>query len=83
MGRGNVLVDRFEEVPEFQALYEESVERLQAELFDSGAAEDVLQGWVDLLTEQASDIVTEETVRQEAAEVRSFFDGHAAEKATS
>jgi spore coat protein CotH len=83
MGRGNVLVDRFEEVPEFQALYEESLERLQAELFDSGAAEDVLQDWVEVLTEQASDIVSEKTIRQEAADVRSYFDGHAAEEAPS
>lgn len=71
----NPLVERFTEVPEFQELLTEAREKIQTELFDSGLAEDVLQRWVDLLAEDAGDLVDEEALNAEADEVRSSIEG--------
>lgn len=74
-GGSNPLIERFSEVPEFQELLTEAREKIQTELFDSGLAEDVLQRWVDLLAEDAGDLVDEETLNSEADEVRSSIEG--------
>lgn len=73
--QSNVLADRFMEVDTFVQLYEEALETLQSDLFDSGTAQDVLDAWSTLLTEQAGDLVTSSTVDAEAADVAVYFDG--------
>ncbi|QYJ03348.1 CotH kinase family protein [Nocardioides panacisoli] len=77
-GGSNVLVERFQDNEEFAALYDEAVERLQAELYDDGTAQGILDDWTTLLTEQAGDLVDEATVAEEADQVASYFDGHGA-----
>lgn len=69
-GRSNVLVERFTEVDEWADLVEQEKADLTAELFDSGYAEDVLEEWTTLLTEQAGDLVDADTVEKEADAIR-------------
>ena len=56
-GRENVLVERFTAVEEWSDLVEQEKADLTEELFASGYAEDVLDQWVGVLTEQAGDLV--------------------------
>jgi spore coat protein CotH len=74
---GNVLAERFLATAEFADLYDAAVEDLQADLFDSGTAQDVLDAWTLVLGEQADDLVDAATIELEAEQVASYFDGHA------
>ena len=80
-GRGgsNVLSERFLATAEFVELYDTAVERLQDELFDDGTAQDVLDSWTTVLTDQAADLVDASVVETDAEQVASYFDGHAVE----
>ena len=71
-GRGgsNVLVERFTAVTEWADLVEQAKADLTAELVDSGYAGEVLDQWATVLTEQASDLVSTDTVQQEADAIR-------------
>ena len=79
-GGSNVLSERFLATAEFVELYDSAVERLQAELFDDGTAQDVLDSWTAVLTDQAGDLVDASTVETDAEQVASYFDGHAVEE---
>lgn len=79
-GRGpavgsNVLVERFTAVEEWADLVEEQKADLTEELYASGYAEDVLDQWVAVLTEQAGDLVDADTVEQEAGAIRASIEG--------
>lgn len=74
---GNVLAERFLATAGFADLYDAAVEDLQADLFDSGTAQDVLDAWTSVLGEQADDLVDAATIELEAEQVASYFDGHA------
>lgn len=73
MNGSNILVERFNDVPEFAALYDAAVEELTAELFTDGTADELLTKWSDMLTEQAGDLVTAEAVEADAQQVRDAF----------
>ena len=76
----NVLSERFLSTPEFVELYDAAVERLQAELFDNGTAQGVLDSWTAVLTDQASELVDASSVEADALQIASYFDGHAVEQ---
>ena len=63
--------------PELADLYDAAVADLQAELFDSGLAQEVLDAWTSVLGEQADDLVDAATIELEAEQVASYFDGQA------
>ncbi len=71
-GRGgdNVLVERFTAVEEWADLVAQAKADLTAELYDSGYAEEVLDQWEGVLTEQAGDLVDATTVQEEADAIR-------------
>lgn len=71
--KSNILVERFKANPEWQRLYEEKSTQLKGELFASGKAAEILDSWVALLKEQASDLVDAATVDDEAAAVARYF----------
>jgi spore coat protein CotH len=73
-GESNVLSERFLAVEEFAALYEAQLAELRADLYDSGAAADVLAVWVDVLTGRAADLVDPDTVADEAAAITAIID---------
>ncbi len=60
---GNVLVERFLEVEEFAAMYADATAELTSTLYASGAAEDIVDTWVEVLSAQASDLVDSTTSR--------------------
>lgn len=66
-GESNVLAERFLATNAFRALYESEIDRLTATLIDSGVAAQALQDWTEVLTAQAADLVSAETISQESA----------------
>lgn len=76
----NILSERFLADDGFAALYDAAVEDLQAELFDDGSAQEVLDAWTEVLTSQAGDLVDSATVETEAEAIASYFDGHAVDE---
>lgn len=74
-GRTNVLVERFTAVEEWADLVEQAKADLTAQLYDSGYAEEVLDEWVQVLTEQAGDLVDPEVVQEEAEAIRESIAG--------
>lgn len=72
-GRSNVLVERFTAVEEWADLVEQARADLVEELYDSGYAEEVLDQWVTVLTEQAGDLVDAATVEEEADAIRAVI----------
>lgn len=74
-GRTNVLVERFTAVEEWADLVDQAKADLTEELYDSGYAEEVLDRWVDVLTEQAGDLVDAEVVQEEADAIREVIAG--------
>ena len=69
-GGSNVLVERFTAVTEWADLVEQAKADLTEELVGSGYAEEVLDQWAAVLTEQAGDLVSSDTVQQEADAIR-------------
>ena len=70
---GNVLSERFLANADFAALVETAKEQLQANLYDSGTAQGILDTWTALLTDQASDLVDANTITSEAAQIAEYF----------
>jgi spore coat protein CotH len=72
-GRSNPLVERFHEVDEFEALYQEALTELRTSLYGGDVAESILAERTDLLTAEATDLVDEATIRQEADAIAEQF----------
>ncbi|MCC6434173.1 MAG: CotH kinase family protein [Acidimicrobiales bacterium] len=68
-GRSNVLVDRFLAIEEYARLVEEARGELQATLFDSGLADELLAERAAVLIDDAGDLVDSATVQAEAAAI--------------
>lgn len=58
---------------EFKAMYDAELASIKAELYGGGKAQEVVDRWTKLLTEQASDLVPAATITQEAAAISKFF----------
>ena len=67
----NVLSRRFLDVAAYKQRLEERKAELEAQLFDSGVAADILAEWTDVLRTQASDLVDPQTIDTEAERVAS------------
>jgi spore coat protein CotH len=72
-GRTNPLVERFHANSDFEALYQEKLTDLRANLYESGAAAEILATRVDTLTKNATDLVDEATITEEADTIREQF----------
>jgi spore coat protein CotH len=72
-GRSNVLVERFHANSDFEALYQEKLSELRSTLYESGFADEQLAVWVDTLTDQATDLVDEATITDEAEAISAQF----------
>jgi spore coat protein CotH len=70
LGGGNVLVERFMSNETFSGLYEERLAELQAELVDSGAAEEIVADLAESLLATAGDLVASDTITSEADAIR-------------
>jgi spore coat protein CotH len=72
-GTPNTLVERCNATAGFTDLVEETRLRLHAELYESGTAADVLAQRVGVLTDQALDVVDEDTIASESDILAQFF----------
>jgi spore coat protein CotH len=70
---GNILAERFKANADFNALYEQALTDLRAELYASGEAQTILDTWTSVLTEQAGDLVSADTVTAEAKTIADHF----------
>lgn len=70
--QANVLVDRFLANDSFSQLYADQTAELTELLFTSGAADEALATWTDVLTSQASDLVDVATIESDAAAISAF-----------
>lgn len=80
MGKENALVTRFLENEDFNALYTEATSTLQADIYDSGAAQEFLDAATELLASEASDLVTADDISTDSSAIQRYF---TAESATS
>ena len=74
-GMGNVLAERFRANADFAALVEQALADLQASLYDSGTAAQILDEWTAVLKEQATDLVPADTIDTEAAHISKIISG--------
>ena len=69
----NALAARFMASSDFEALYESALTTLRTDLYASGEAQQILDKWSVLLSVQATDLVSAETIAEEAAGIAAFF----------
>ena len=69
----NPLVTRFLANTDFSAKVGQAKTELTAKLYDSGAAQQILDTWSALLTSQAGDLVDADTVASEAEAISAYF----------
>ncbi len=70
-GQSNVLVDRFLADATFSQMYAEQTAELTELMYSSGALDDALSTWVNVLSNDASDLVDAATIEAEAAAISS------------
>lgn len=71
--RSNILVERFKADDAFAALYTQALTDLKAQLYTSGKAAEILKTRAAVLTAQAGDLVSTDTVTQESAKIEAYF----------
>jgi spore coat protein CotH len=67
---GHLLKERFLEVAEFQALYEEAYQDIYRQLFADGAALEALDRWAAVLSTVEGDLIDAATVEGEVSQLR-------------
>jgi spore coat protein CotH len=70
---GNILAERFKANADFNALYEQALTDLRTQLYASGDAQQILDSWTAVLSAQAGDLVSQDTITSEAAAVAKYF----------
>jgi spore coat protein CotH len=79
---GNLLAERFLEVGEFRAAYEEAYRGLYGLWFAGGAALETLDSWAETLSGAAGDLVDAATLEEEVATLRALITARTAALAT-
>lgn len=82
-GRDNPLVTRFLADDDFAAAYESATDELTASVYESGDAQEYLDGLVETLTDQASDLVDADTIASEAEDLSAQLTGSADQETDS
>lgn len=71
-GQSNVLVQRLLANEAFAERYDDATAELQDRLFTSGAADDILTAWTDLLLADASELVDVDTIEAESSTLAAY-----------
>lgn len=71
---GNVLAQRFLADDAFNTLYTERLAELTDLFYTDGVAAEVVATWSTVLSEQATDLVSQDTIQAEAANIETYFD---------
>jgi spore coat protein CotH len=72
-GRSNILVTRFTANKTFKASYDKALTDLKASLYTSGRAAAVLEAKAAVLTAEASDLISADTISSESATIKGYF----------
>lgn len=72
-GGSNILETRFRASESFQKLYDQAYSDLKAKLITSGFAEETLNRYADLLTTEASNLISPQVVESDQATIQSFL----------
>ncbi|WP_430789378.1 CotH kinase family protein [Actinoplanes sp. G11-F43] len=72
-GRSNILVTRFNANSTFKAAYEKALTDLKADLYTSGRAAEILRTRAAVLTANATDLISADTVTSEANSIKAYF----------
>jgi spore coat protein CotH len=73
--RGNILSERFLANDDFKSLYEDTLASVKKAIYTSGDATDRLKTLESLLTKSASDLVTSDEVKEDAATITKVIEG--------
>ena len=73
--KANTLVDRLADLDEYTSRYDAAMAELRADLIDSGVAQQILDGWTSLLVDQATDLVSADTIEAESTAVSDVLTG--------
>lgn len=74
-GGANPLVTRFLANSDWSMLHQTTAESLRADLYESGVAMEILDQWVALLKQEATDLVDNDTIESEASAISAHFEG--------
>ncbi|MEU4690277.1 CotH kinase family protein [Actinoplanes sp. NPDC023714] len=74
-GRSNILVTRFQADDVYAGKYTQAQSDLKEALYTSGVAQTVLDRRAKVLTEQASDLVSADTITSDASKISAYFSG--------
>jgi spore coat protein CotH len=72
-GRSNILVTRFNADKTFKGSYDKALTDLKASLYTSGKAASVLEARAAVLTAEASDLISADTVSSESTTIKGYF----------
>ncbi len=72
-GGSNILVQRWNAIVALTELVTNATIRLRTDLYESGAATEVLDRWTAVLTDQATDIIDASTIESESSQIAEFF----------
>ena len=79
---GHLLKERFLEVAEFQAVYEEAYGDLYQQLFAAGAALDALDRWAEVLSTVEGSLIDAATLERDIAQLRQAIEARTQALAT-
>lgn len=71
--QANVLADRFMADETFSDLYDEQASELMEALYGSGAADEIIADWVTVLSASASNLVSVDDIKSDAAAIVAFI----------
>ncbi|MBH0098741.1 CotH kinase family protein [Salinibacterium sp. NSLL150] len=75
----NILTTRFTEIPEFAAMYEDALEELQAEIFESGQFASIVESRSETLSDEAADLVDSAVLESETEAILAYSSGEVQE----
>ncbi len=73
-GGSNILVERLMSDTDFADLYAAMTAELSEVFYGSGAADSIIEEWVDVLAQGANDLVDMDTINAEAAAITNYID---------
>ncbi|MBH0129390.1 CotH kinase family protein [Salinibacterium sp. NK8237] len=75
----NILTTRFTETAEFVAMYEDALDELQEEIFESGQFESIVESRSETLSDDASDLVDAAVLQSEIDDILAYSSGEVKE----
>lgn len=75
----NILTTRFTEIPEFAAMYEDALDELQAEIFESGQFASIVESRSETLSDEAADLIDSAVLESETEAILAYSSGEVQE----